>query len=177
MIAIATDVEAHARDQIHFFSNAGKKERETWVIEAWCRLTGKRDCSIVEGERPDFTVGLEKVEISEVLRPEQRRQDTVKKDVAEILAGRFPQPQNAGSLNEAAAKGHLWVLNGVSAKIQKYHSICTDDWILLLYVNLSFWRNIRWELVKSPLMLSSPPFKQIDVLSADGSEAIEIFSR
>ena len=115
MNAITIDLEADAEDQMRFFSNAGKKDRETWVIDAWCRHTGRTDCSIVGRERPDFTVGLEKLEIREVLLPQRRRQDEVKKDAAEISAGRLPQPHCAGSLNDVATDGHLWILNGVSA--------------------------------------------------------------
>lgn len=177
MAASASALEAHARDQIRFFSNTGKQDRETWVIEAWCRLTGKTCCSIVKGERPDFTVGAEKVEIIEVLQPKRRRQDEVKKDAQEIFAGRLPQPRCAGSLNEVTTKGPLWILNAISAKTQKYHSICTDDWILLLYVNLSCWRSIPWDLVRSRLVAASHPFKQIDALGADGNEVIKLFLR
>lgn len=177
MSAIATELEDHAREQIRFFSNAGKKDREKWVVEAWCRLTGRTACSIAEGERPDFVVGLEQVEISEILHPEPRRQDAVRKDAAEIAMGRFPQPRDAGSLDEVLAEGHLWVLNGVSAKTQKYRSIPTSNWILLLYVNVSFWKRIRWELVESQLILASPPFRQIEVLGADGNAVITVFPR
>ena len=75
----ATDIELNeARSQIHFFSNAGKKEREKWVIDKWCRLTGRECYLIVEAEGPDLTVGPEKVEMAEVMRPDRKRQDECK---------------------------------------------------------------------------------------------------
>ncbi len=177
MTALAAELEAHFKDQIHFFSNGGKKERERWVVEAWCRPGGRNGFSIVDGERPDFTVDGEKVEVSEALRPHRRRHDACKEDLAEMAAGRLPSPRYAGSLEEVLAGGHLWALNGIDAKIEKYRSTATSDWVLLLYVNFSFWQRVRWELVRSQLTATPPPFKRIDALSADGKDVIPLFSR
>jgi hypothetical protein len=86
------------------FSSQGKKQRETWVVEAWCRLSSRQKCLIVERQRPEFTVDNEKVEIVEVLYPGRNRQAELTNDAQAISEERFPEPRVAGSFEEIQKK-------------------------------------------------------------------------
>lgn len=165
-IAIEPD---DARDQIRFFSNANKKEREKWVIENWCRITGRIGSRITKGEAPDYVVNEEGVEIVEVLLPDRKRHDECK---MEGLA----QPCNAGSLERTVAQGHLWLLKIIDAKAKKYGS-GAKGWVLLLYVNFSFWQRIDWDFLKSKLAATQPQFKRVDALTADGQTVVTLFNQ
>ena len=163
------------REDRRFCSDAGKPARDRWVFEHWCRRMGKESSAFVQGEGPDFCRGQEYVEITEAVPPGCRRQDEFKKAESELLAGKSPQPWDSVSLEEVLMGGHCWVLNAIAAKARKYRS-AARGWVLVVYVNFSFWQRVCWDLVKSQLGASPPPFECIDALSADGSQVILLFS-
>ncbi len=69
------------QDDVAFFSNASKDDRERWILEHWCALNGHDASRAVKGEAPDFTVDDVSIEIVEVLGKGRRRHQEYKDDL------------------------------------------------------------------------------------------------
>lgn len=165
-----------ADDDRKFFSNKGKDDRESWVMEKWCALTKRTFSCFTKSESPDFVSEDESVEIVEVLESGRRRQDEVKQTFEEIkCAAKENRPpdykkliHDGPELREIEANGKKWIVDEVNKKANKYGTKA-NGWILLIYLNVSFADRINLSLVRQEVSCLSPnPFKEIHLLYPSG---------
>lgn len=167
------DISA-AEDDVAFFENAEKKRRERWVAEHWCRATCRDPSALVDSEDPDFLLGGRGVEITEVQLPDRRRHAEFKQDLADVNSGKRPAPRDDLDLEEVRSSAHDWVSQTIEKKA-KHYGPSGRTWILVVYVNLSFCDQIRWELVRASLNSAQPAFAEVHALFASGSESERLF--
>jgi len=156
-----------SRDDLRFFSNPGRNDREQWVFEHWCALTGRTPGNYNKGESPDFYSAGEAVEITEVQQPGRRRGDEARKAVEALQLGNVPDATDGGDLKSVLEHAHSWITSAIGKKAQKY-GIKANDWILLVYVNYSFSDRTQWDRVR-PVCGDCLFFKAVHVVTADAA--------
>lgn len=154
---------------IRFFGNAGKEEREWWILEHWHAFAfpGMKP-EAVKQETPDFLVGEENMPVEIMMVPEKERKihQEKKKDLGKIENRIIPMhPYRPGN---NAEQGAQWIAQIVKKKIDKYRnrSISTHHWTLVVYANFYNAREIDWEELKMRIADLSPQFKSIQILVA-----------
>lgn len=168
MVEIHPALIQQAGDDLRFMSNAGKAEREQWVLDCWCHISGRSVAGFVKGESPDFTSSNEAVEITEVLLPGRKRGDEYLTILRELGHGNLPEPTDVGDLQLVLNQAHVWIADAVSVKSQRYKS-CANGWSLLVYANYPFCDRTRWDLARQRVA-SDTDFSAIHVLTANGEQ-------
>jgi hypothetical protein len=161
---------------VTYFSNTFKDNRERWVFERWCHLTGRNFSLAVKGEAPDFTLGNEQIEIVEVLETSRRRHQEYKDDLkaATVSApGITGFVHNKADLEEIKTQAHQWVLATIAEK-QRHYGSSAKTWTLLLYANFSFANKADWRSVVSALASNPSGFHEIHALLADGTSTVPL---
>lgn len=164
-------------EDVRFFANAGKDEREQWILERWMSLRNVKDRPVRGGNPPDFIVNGDEIEIVEVQRPGRRRHDEVRNYAKTAASGVAPEPLMGLALADARSHGPTWLLNAVRAKSAHYDPAGACDWILLVYANFSWSRWVDYALLRARLVADPPIFRRVEVLTADGSAAHVVFAR
>lgn len=157
-----------AKVDLRLVSNAGRVERERWVLDRWCALTGRSSEGFVKGEPPDFTSLSDDVEITEIMLPGRKRGDEFKATVQAFQQGLLPALSDAAELQEVVAQAHNWIADAVFAKAQHY-GVIANGWILLVYANYAFSTRTQWPLIRQRTA-GAVTFKEIHVLTADGQQ-------
>ncbi len=170
------EVKEFAKEEIGFLSNSSKSKREKWVGEQWCIGKGILNPIITEGaDPPDLLInGTENIEIVEVLAPERKKMDEVKKwsrdakglKYSFVING-FTKYNNIKNIKPISEK---LILEQIRKKKEKYaRNPGVKDFILVVYVNLSFANKFDWAKIKTSIKNEGFPFQQIDLLFSDNS--------
>jgi len=158
------------KDDVKWFSNANKEERERWVVEKWAAFVGRSTEEIIRGcDPPDYFVGADAVEVVEVLPPGRKRHSEYKNVLSEVKNGQSPSIKNpdvTGTIEYAKQCGHIWLLYQVLSKIDSYlrKGHPTQKWILLAYLNIFWPTQIKWNEVEGFWKMRHQPFARLDVL-------------
>ena len=163
----------NAEDDLRFFSNSGKKDRERWVFDRWRQITNMPSLAPIEGEGPDFVFAGESVEIVEVLRPNRLRHKEYKADVKDLKQGQLPNPHDGADLQDVIQNASCWVSDAVLTKANHYGSVA-QQWILVVYANYSWCDRTEWARIRADVTDGTKTFKRIDILTADGTRVEQI---
>lgn len=156
-----------------------KKGCERWVVERWAYRTGRTGTiEQLAKEPPDFKVGAELIEVVYRLDPDQK----LHKEYADQLKAaqaRQPEPKRRFvSLQRIDINAAEWVLETISKKTATYADHPESiEWILAIYVNLSWPDRIKWQAIKDRLKSNPPPFKSVQAYydNAHGSQVEVLF--
>ncbi len=162
------------QDDVRFFSSACKDERERWIFDRWCSLTGRNAAQATKGEAPDFTVHGEKIEIVEVLTAGRKRHKEFKDDLATLRTGTSQTADlihNGPDLETIKSRAHQWVLNAIRAK-HSHYGPSSASWTLLVYADFTFADRTDWKAVTTELSRTPPGFARIEVLFPDGAKSM-----
>jgi hypothetical protein len=169
------DLVSVCEDDVRFFRNPGKEDRERWVFDNWCRLTGRDSTQASKGEAPDFTLGSEQIEIVEVMAKGRKRHDETKKALASAKAHPPELVIHDGSeLKTVRRKADGWLRKTIEAK-EAHYGPSAQDWILLIYVNFDFVAQTDWAAVRSDLSSRTSVFSRMEVLMPDGQSHIVVY--
>ena len=159
------------QEDVRFFSNACKDDRERWIFEYWCSLTGRSAAQATKREAPDFTLNGEKIEIMEVLEAGRLRHKEFKDDLTALRSGNL---QSANLIHDGPdlvtikRSAHQWVLDAIRAK-HNHYGPSSASWTLLVYADFTFANRTDWPAVTAELSRTFPGFARIDVLFPDGA--------
>jgi hypothetical protein len=166
------------KDDVRFFSNACKDEREQWVFDHWCTLTQRNAAQCKKGERPDFTLNGEQIEVVEILEPGRRRHKEFKDDLSKLRTGTWQTADlihDGPELKTILSSAHQWVLDAIRAKHTHYGSLSLP-WTLLVYADFTFADQTDWGKVTKELSQTPPGFARIEVLFPDGARSMVLHS-
>jgi hypothetical protein len=173
----ATELLAGCRDDIRFFSNGSKDDRERWIFDRWCAQTGRNAAQGIKGESPDFTLNDEQIEIVEVLEPGRKRHKEFKDDLTTLHNG---ASQDGGLVHDGPGLettknfAHKWLLDAIRAKHKRYGP-SSASWTLLVYADFTFANRTDWQAVVTDLNRTPPGFARIEILFPDGTESHPIY--
>lgn len=160
-------------DDVRFFSNGGKDDRERWIFHHWCSLTGRNAVQGKKGEAPDFTLNGEMIEIVEVLEPDRKRHKEFEDDLATLRNGPSESDElvhQGPELETIKSSAHKWLLEAIRDKHTHYGPTCVS-WTLLVYADFSFADLADWQAVTMELSRTPPGFARIEVLFPDGAKS------
>jgi hypothetical protein len=167
---------AALQDDVRFFSNMCKDDRERWVFDHWCSLTGRSDALGIKGEAPDFTLNSERIEIVEVLEADRKRHKEFKDDLVTVRNGSAPSAKliHDGPDPETIRSGaHKWLLDAIRDKHNRYGP-SSASWTLLVYANFTFANRTDWPAVAEELSRTPPGFARIELLFPDGTKSVTL---
>lgn len=162
---------------VRFFSNEGKGDRERWVFDRWCSLTGRNSAQGIKCEAPDFKLNGEHIEIIDVLEPGRKRHKEFKDDLAKLRTGTAQTADlihNGPDLETVKSSAHQWVLNAVRHK-QKLYGSKSASWTLLIYADFAFADRTDWKTVITELSRTPPGFTRVEVLFPDGAKTMALY--
>jgi hypothetical protein len=164
-----------SHDDVAYFSNTAKDARERWVFERWCSLTGRNAACAIKGERPDFTLNGEGIEVTEVMEPGRRRHREYKDSLRELVANPQSIPiHDSLGLETILHFSQQWILDRIIAKANHYGAPARD-WSLVIYANYSFVDRTNWSAVRASLISGPRVFNRIEALLADGQSQITLY--
>jgi hypothetical protein len=164
-------------DEVRFFSGARKDDRERWVFDHWCSLTGRNASHGTKGEGPDFELNGELIEIVEVLVKGRKRHKEYLDDLAALHTGTRNLKDlihDGPGLETIKSIAHVWVLAAITDK-HKHYGSSSLSWTLLIYANFTFADRANWDAVKTELTRRTPGFARIEVLFADGTQSRPLY--
>ncbi|TGM03565.1 hypothetical protein [Leptospira jelokensis] len=145
-------------ETIKFFGNPGKKDREKWVIENWALANNIIVKNLnLETESPDAILNSEiLIEVVEVLPPDRKRTDELKKwrervemGCDENLVNGF---RNYSRLEYIKPRAANIIADIIRNKYNLYHENAeSNKWILIIYVNLPWTTKLDWDLISQKI--------------------------
>lgn len=166
---------AALQEDVRFFSNSGKEERERWVFEHWCAITGRNPANAKKPDPPDFQLGSESIEVVEVLHLKRKRHDEFKQTVNRATESPSVCVVHEGaSMEEIISEAHKWVIRAVDKKRQHYKHTA-QGWILLVYLNYEFAGHTHFHSIRSALAALNLQFKAVEDLLPDGQSCHQLF--
>jgi hypothetical protein len=162
------------QDDLRFFSNACKDDRERWIFDNWCSLTGRNSAQGIKSEAPDFTLNGKKIEIVEVLEAGRKRHKEFKDVMATLSPGSSQSADlihDGPDLDKIKSSAHQWVLDAIRDKHNHYGSSAAS-WTLLVYADFTFANRTDWQAVTTELSRTPPGFARIEVLLPDGTRSM-----
>lgn len=160
---------------MRFFSNAGKKERERWILDRWIALAGLVVKDTVEDEGPDFIVNGVGIEVVEVLEPGRKRGDEHRADRDALAEGNPTEWRTWVDIEWVISEAHSWVYESIAGKAEKYRSTALG-WVLLIYLNYGWWEETNWQALRAQVETDVMTFREIHAIGAGGNTMIEIKS-
>lgn len=161
-----------ANQNIDFFGNPGKQERERIVAEWWCQVSGI-DTPVIEiGEDPPDIIinGTVEVEIVEILPLQRKRSRELKKYKKKVLegdsTGLLAEPIASNQIQEILPIAQNLIVQAIKKKVKKYENKYdqSKDWILVAYINVNYAHKFPWESILPSLRDFLPFFKGIEFI-------------